>query len=201
MLARRSEDTRDRLLETAIEHFSERGYNGVSVRDIATAVGITPPALYNHFPNKAALYRAAVAAAFEEKAQRMLEALERPGSPAKRLTDFLLVAASEIRHSPAFRRLVDRELLDGDGERLAFLGDAVFARIQIPFMALLRELSPDCDALLLSEMVLGMLKQHDAMEDLHPHLALEEPARRDPQQIAALALAMLRGPLGLEEGA
>ncbi len=198
MLARRTEDTRERLLETAIELFSDKGYNGVSLREIAGAVGITPPALYNHFPNKATLYRAAVAAAFEDKAQRLLEALEHPGTPAQRLAGFVRVAAREIRHSPAFRRLIDRELLDGDGERLAFLGEAVFARIQTPFMALLRDLNPECDALLLSEMVFGMLKQHDDMGALHPHLALEVPSERTPEQVAALTLALLRGPLGLE---
>lgn len=47
--------TKPRILETAITLFSMKGYSGVSMRDIAREVGISPPALYNHFDNKDAL--------------------------------------------------------------------------------------------------------------------------------------------------
>ena len=36
--------------------FSERGYHGASMEEIAAAVGISAPALYRHFPNKYALF-------------------------------------------------------------------------------------------------------------------------------------------------
>ena len=45
-------DTKDCILEKALELFSQSGYHGVSVRDIARAVGIRESSLYNHFVNK-----------------------------------------------------------------------------------------------------------------------------------------------------
>lgn len=48
--------TKERIVETALELFSQRGYDGVSVRDIARAVGIRESSLYNHFANKRAIF-------------------------------------------------------------------------------------------------------------------------------------------------
>jgi AcrR family transcriptional regulator len=41
-----------RLLEAAVVGFSERGYHGVSVRDLAAATGVTAPSFYAHFTSK-----------------------------------------------------------------------------------------------------------------------------------------------------
>lgn len=52
----RPKDRRDRIATAAAIAFSERGYHGVSVEDIAAEVGITKSALYRHFPGKYALF-------------------------------------------------------------------------------------------------------------------------------------------------
>ena len=44
-----------RLIEAAIDAFAERGYHATTTRDIATRVGMSPAALYVHFPSKVAL--------------------------------------------------------------------------------------------------------------------------------------------------
>ena len=56
----KQEDTRERILEQALELFSENGYDSVSVGEIARAVGIKAPSLYNHFPSKRAIFDAIV---------------------------------------------------------------------------------------------------------------------------------------------
>jgi len=51
--------TRDLILDVAEARFAERGFAGVSVREIATDVGLKNQAsLYHHFKNKRALYEA-----------------------------------------------------------------------------------------------------------------------------------------------
>ncbi len=47
--------TKDRIFMAAVDLFSQRGYSGVSVRDITREVGINEGSLYNHFKNKEAL--------------------------------------------------------------------------------------------------------------------------------------------------
>jgi len=44
------------ILDAAFDVFAERGYDAGSMRDIASRVGVTEPALYRHFPSKEALF-------------------------------------------------------------------------------------------------------------------------------------------------
>ena len=54
--ATRPRNRRQVIVESAGQVFSERGYHGASMEEIAAAVGISAPALYRHFPNKYALF-------------------------------------------------------------------------------------------------------------------------------------------------
>ena len=56
----KQEDTRKRIIEKALELFSTRGYDAVSVGEIAKSAGIKAPSLYNHFPSKQAIFDAIV---------------------------------------------------------------------------------------------------------------------------------------------
>ena len=56
----KQEDTKQRILDKALELFSAQGYDSVSVGEIANAVGIKAPSLYNHFPSKQAIFDAIV---------------------------------------------------------------------------------------------------------------------------------------------
>jgi AcrR family transcriptional regulator len=47
--------TRARILTTSIRLFSDAGYDLVSMRDVAAALGIRASSIYNHFRNKAAI--------------------------------------------------------------------------------------------------------------------------------------------------
>ena len=54
------ENTKQKIIETALTLFSERGYDAVSVGEIAEAVGIKAPSLYNHYQSKQAIFDAIV---------------------------------------------------------------------------------------------------------------------------------------------
>ncbi len=49
--------TRERILDAALELFAAQGYAGTSLRQIAQAVGIKESAIYAHFANKEAVFR------------------------------------------------------------------------------------------------------------------------------------------------
>lgn len=57
----KQEDTKQKILDKALELFSASGYDSVSVGEIAKAVGIKAPSLYNHYPSKQAIFDAIVA--------------------------------------------------------------------------------------------------------------------------------------------
>lgn len=52
--------TRDRILDEALSLFSINGFEGVSVREIARAVGIKESSLYNHFKNKQDIFESII---------------------------------------------------------------------------------------------------------------------------------------------
>lgn len=45
-------DTKSKVLIESLRLFAEKGYNATSVQEIASAVGIKAPSLYNHFKSK-----------------------------------------------------------------------------------------------------------------------------------------------------
>ena len=50
-MVRRS-DNKEKIFDVSINLFSEYGYDGVSIRQIAKEVGIRESSIYNHFPSK-----------------------------------------------------------------------------------------------------------------------------------------------------
>jgi TetR/AcrR family transcriptional regulator, regulator of cefoperazone and chloramphenicol sensitivity len=54
----RGDETRQRIIDAAIELFGDHGFEGASTRDIATRAGVNAPALQYYFENKEGLYRA-----------------------------------------------------------------------------------------------------------------------------------------------
>ncbi|HEV7136775.1 MAG TPA: TetR/AcrR family transcriptional regulator [Steroidobacteraceae bacterium] len=63
--------TRDRILTAARKAFDRNGLEGLSLRDIAAKVGITPMAIYRHFASKEALVDALVLDALEDWSARV----------------------------------------------------------------------------------------------------------------------------------
>ncbi|MFD6065304.1 TetR/AcrR family transcriptional regulator [Rhodococcus wratislaviensis] len=53
-------DTRQRILEVAVDLFARRGFEACSVRDLAAAVGIKAPGIYSHFRSKEEILSEAV---------------------------------------------------------------------------------------------------------------------------------------------
>ena len=73
------------ILETSAKLFGEKGYKGVSIRDIAQACGLTNAALYYHFKNKDDLYLAVLQDAHERAVATLDEAARSGGSVRSRL--------------------------------------------------------------------------------------------------------------------
>jgi AcrR family transcriptional regulator len=80
--------TRDRILREAALLFRTRGFASTTMRNIATATGLTPGALYWHFPSKEAILYAIVVALSDEWHEQLVAVCEAP-SPAEKLSRFV----------------------------------------------------------------------------------------------------------------
>lgn len=74
----RNEALRERLLDCAIRHFSQKGFSGANLMEIASEAGVTRGPLYYYFSNKTELYQAAVRRVID----RTRDAYERILDPA-----------------------------------------------------------------------------------------------------------------------
>ncbi|MGX9687647.1 TetR/AcrR family transcriptional regulator [Deinococcus wulumuqiensis] len=110
------ETTRERIQTEAARLFVASGYHGVSMREVAEAVGVTKPALYHHYADKEALFLAMLDGALATLGRLVEHARQEQGIRAQLDTlirDLLdtapeqrvgLQLASELRHVSPERR-------------------------------------------------------------------------------------------------
>ena len=79
--ARDPEGTKRLVLDSAERLFSDRGFAGTSIRDIALASGVSHPLIQHHFSTKEGLYRAVLRRCGEGYHERFPEALELTDQP------------------------------------------------------------------------------------------------------------------------
>ncbi|MEU6768647.1 TetR/AcrR family transcriptional regulator [Streptomyces sp. NPDC046853] len=72
------EERRQQLIGVALDLFSHRSPDDVSIDEIAAAAGISRPLVYHYFPGKLSLYEAALQRAADDLADRFVEPREGP---------------------------------------------------------------------------------------------------------------------------
>ena len=87
-------DTKERILLTALELFSENGYEAVSVSDIAAELGITKGALYRHYRSKRDIFES-ILARMERQDAEQAGAHDLPQGTREEMSDQYASAAAE----------------------------------------------------------------------------------------------------------
>ncbi|MCK8115507.1 TetR/AcrR family transcriptional regulator [Anaerosoma tenue] len=103
---------RERILGTAGELFADRGYNGVSIADIAAASGISTGLVYYHFKDKESLYESVVRAGLHLLEETAVGTLGVEGHPTDRLQSFIHSYMTLLEGHPALMRLLIRSVTD-----------------------------------------------------------------------------------------
>ncbi|MGW8798546.1 TetR/AcrR family transcriptional regulator [Streptomyces sp. NPDC055775] len=99
------DERRQQLIGVALELFSHRAPDEVSIDEIAAAAGISRPLVYHYFPGKQSLYEAALRRAADELAGRFLEPHEGPlGARLLRVMGRFFEFVDE--HGPGFSALM-----------------------------------------------------------------------------------------------
>ena len=118
----RSVVTQQKLLDAAIEAFSENGFKGTSTRDIADRAGVHHPLITYHFKNKDQLWRAATDRIFREFNISLVKAMaEIPDvEPKAKAEAFIRTYLHYSRSQPALHRIILQEA-NYESERLDWL--------------------------------------------------------------------------------
>jgi AcrR family transcriptional regulator len=107
--AERHEATRREILEAAWALARSEGLAGLSLRDLAAAVGMRPPSLYSYFDSKNAIYDAMFKQGYEEMARRdaIFSPLPDPETFRTRVRAFLAFCTEDpARYQLLFQRTI-----------------------------------------------------------------------------------------------
>jgi len=114
---RDAKSTQRRILKAALALFSKKGFDGVRVKEIAKASGVSVPLLCHHFQDKETLYQSVIDQALLRVATLGKDLLARAGSISKSL-EALISGMMEILTTDSQEiAFLHRELLEG-GARL-----------------------------------------------------------------------------------
>ena len=117
-----ADGTRDRILDVALDLFSELSFDGATTREIARRAGVTQPLLNYHFSSKDELWRAAVQRLFGALSSSMAERAQGLRGVDELITARLLVrefVTFSATH-PQLHRIITQECKT-DGPRMDWL--------------------------------------------------------------------------------
>lgn len=106
----------EQTLGVAHELFAERGYGDVTMEEIAAAVGVTKPLLYNYFGNKERLYIACMERAGDSLTRTVGEAIVDTGSPGDALASGVRAFFAFLDSDRAAWAVLFDETLPNSGE-------------------------------------------------------------------------------------
>ncbi|RZT83437.1 TetR family transcriptional regulator [Pseudonocardia sediminis] len=89
--------TRESVLDAALTLFAERGYHGTPLSEIAAALGIRTPSLYNHMGSKQDLLETILTRTLDDVLDGFADAVDGLGTPAEKLHAATRVYA--LRHA------------------------------------------------------------------------------------------------------
>jgi AcrR family transcriptional regulator len=93
-MATAASETQDRIIDAALEGFAHEGVAATSIRDVASAAGVSPGLIQHYFPSKAAL-RAAVDEHVKQVAREALGLHEFEGDVIEDLSERLTALVTE----------------------------------------------------------------------------------------------------------
>jgi TetR/AcrR family transcriptional regulator, regulator of cefoperazone and chloramphenicol sensitivity len=200
---KRSEVTRQRLLEAAVEVFAQEGFRGATIHQICGQAGANISAAHYHFGDKEGLYAAVFEYAERRSAEEWPLREPPPGTPEERLrahvTAFLtrlldprrpawmarLLARELIEPTPALDRLVRRRMRTNHDQLAGIIGDL---------------LGPDAEPQAVRLCTLSVIAQcafyrnsAPIVERLYPEIVPERDIARLADHITRYSLLAMRG--------
>jgi AcrR family transcriptional regulator len=189
------ERTRARLIDAALELTRERGFDGVTVQDIAERAGLTTGAIYGNFKNRDALF-----IALAERQWGAVRPVIRSGASFAELMEAMaaaVIAAFAEREAGAVGALTYRayvlrtpEAKDRFRERMAQGYDAGAAWLKAAFDENELPMAPD----LLARAINALVEGFTSMRLLTPELCPDEAVYAAFRALAGVRTASVTAP-------
>ena len=112
-MKRNSEKTVSSIIAAAVKHFSERGYGGARIDEIAREAGVNKAALYYHIGDKATLYEMVIEQVLGTIAARINDNIKEATTNSARIHSFIATLARNISENEYIAPLLLREIASG----------------------------------------------------------------------------------------
>lgn len=156
---RKKRKTRRLLINTAIELFTARGFDAVTLEDIAAACDVSRGTVFNYFPYKELMILAFMDVYMSGQAASVRDAIRENEEPVALLWRALDIPKQAAREHPTFLCITASELLHYEGDRASAAQESLS---YLPLVAeivgtgqaagkLRAEMAPDDLALFLTE--------------------------------------------------
>src|SRR5580700_1643513 len=111
----KSGERRDAIIAAAVCLFSEKGFRGATTRELAAALEVTEPVIYQHFETKRDLYRAIIETKARERRQdnEYWQEAENPRGDREFFTAVAKLLLQRVERDPAYLRLLLFSALEG----------------------------------------------------------------------------------------
>ena len=194
------------ILDAATRLFSENGYDGVSMRRIAEAAGVSKANIYHHFASKEALFFAIMRRSAQELTSLIENLAEGKGPFEHRLQAFAGAHLEHLFDNAARVRLVLREAFSGDEQKSRTVVEQMLGGIVNRMIAifdagqragLLRDdLDPGLCATLLMGADLFYFQVHGLLRQIPEAAYIRDPGHYSQQMTDVLLNGMLAAPGG-----
>jgi TetR/AcrR family transcriptional regulator len=106
-------ETSEAIIKAAMEIFSEAGYDGARVDEIARRAGVNKASLYYHIGDKKALYTRVLQNVFGDAAERIAHNMKRASGPVEKLRTYVRNFALTLDRHPELTAIMMRENISG----------------------------------------------------------------------------------------
>jgi TetR/AcrR family transcriptional regulator len=192
------------ILDAAVHLFSVHGYDGVSMRRIAEAAGVSKANIYHHFESKEALYFAIMRRSAEELTRLLENLAEGKGSFRQRLQAFAVAHLEHLFENAERVRLVLREAFSGDEEKTRTVVEQMVGGVVNRMIAIFEAgqraglLRPELDPGLCAHLLMGAdlfyFQAHGLLQQIPEARFAGDPGRYSKQMVDVLLNGMLSNP-------
>ena len=172
--------------------FAAHGIDGVSMRELSKAVGLSAAAIYHHFSDKKTLYLEVMKYVFLEKTSVIESSLCQDVSATRRLEKFIESFATLLGGDPDFRALVLWALLDNDKARIKLVAEEVFFPPFNSLKKILEEVDPDAEHYMLTISIVWLVVSHFATMPMCQYLPGWRSEYADPAVVSKHIMGFLK---------
>lgn len=128
---------RDRIFQSALRHFSQKGYAATSLREVSEDAGTTKPMIYYYFGSKEGLYGSIVRDILEEMADAIRSHLPGEAPPDRQILAYCERYLDHFLAKEEIIALVLREVFGLGGVPMAQFSQALGEQVRQPLDAIL----------------------------------------------------------------